>query len=144
MKKLDQTVIFLFLSIAIGYSPKKTTTTTTKFTDLKTKSCWRPKTKTSSENSACLRACFLLLPSPSFLACFLPWVWLFLARSSSACFCWSFYSCLFAASLAFAFWIPRPVDFFLCRFFLFFFVAFFFPSSSKQKDFSSFCRCNLL
>jgi hypothetical protein len=30
----------------------------------------------------------------------------------------------------------------LCRFFLFL-LLFFFPSS-KQKDFSSFCRCNLL
>jgi hypothetical protein len=41
MKKLDQTVIFLLLSIAIGYSPKKT----------------------SSEDFACLLACLLLLRS---------------------------------------------------------------------------------
>jgi hypothetical protein len=81
MKKLDQTVIFLLLTTANRRHPKEITTKT-KFTDLKTSLAEDPK-KTQARKI--LLAC--LLPSSSFLACFLPWVWLFLARSSSACFC---------------------------------------------------------
>jgi hypothetical protein len=51
-------------------TPRKTTTTTTKFTDLKTSLAEDPKKKTSSEDFACL------LASPSFLG--FGYFWLFL------------------------------------------------------------------